>query len=403
MSQTLKVRVLLATLLVMAPSLALCQDADSPPGREKTAKAKPEDETADSHAVDASEDNYRRFMELKDDRIKRSDLPLAAYEAPTDPQRLGTLPAASQKHLRNLLREVILENGQWTPEAAKAEHPYVPSEAAVKDPQLRRREASAWDELLEKYNEREAENYARDQAARSAQQGRDQEKGAKAGGGKEGQPATSAANAAAGSEQREQRDGYAPPDGDDDADSTAGVSESALEFLRRNQPGALAGATSPDPGGQRPSAASQAQSAQAASTQSAQPSAAAQSQSEPAASQQAPAQQDQSASQQASAQQSQSASQQASAQPSQSASQQASAQQDQSVSQQASAQQSQDGDKNNDSEKSEREKTKKAVEFDVQARDTLSVKDLVNARGVSVPEPADKTPGAPPGKDDDGQ
>jgi hypothetical protein len=379
MSQTLKVRILLATVLALAPPLALCQDADSAPGSEKTAGAKPKDETADSRAVDASEDNYRRFMELKDDRIKRSDLPLAAYEAPTDPQRLGTLPEASQKHLRNLLREVILENGQWTPEVAKAEHPYVPSEAAVKDPQLRRREASAWDELLEKYNEREAENYARNQAARSAQQGRDKGKGEKAGGGKEGQQAASASKAAAGSEQRERRDGYAPADSDDDADSTAGVSESALEFLRRNHSGALSGATSRGEGGQRQSAASQAQSAQAASTQSAPQSAASQSQNEQAASQQASAQQNQSASQQASAQQSQSASQQ------------------------ASAQQSQDGDKDNDSEKSEHEKTKKTVEFEVQSKDTLSVKDLVNARGVSVPKPANETLVAPSGKDDDGQ
>jgi len=375
----------LSLTLILCPPPVLGQDAEQPAGGENAAAAAGKSAPPDSQAVDASEDNYRRFMELKDDRIKRGSLPLAAYEAPTDSERLGTLPEASQKHLRNQLREVILANGRWTPGTAKVEHPYVPSEAALKDPQLKRREASAWAELLEKYNEREAQNYARNQAARSGQPGQrngDQ----KEPGEKQGRQATTAGQQTQGERpgERERGEGYAPPGGpDDDAASTAGVSQSALEFLQRNHPASLTAGTA--------GAASPAQPPRPAGTQTVagrnadQQSAAVKAHTGQSASQQS------SASQQA--QNSQSASQQSSA------SQQA--QNSQSASQQAAAQESRDGDKDNDSEPSE-DGEKKKVEFNVRARDTLSVKDLANARGVSVSETAPKGP-APRGKGDDGQ
>lgn len=117
-----------------------------------------------SQEVEYNDDNYRRFMELKDQPTESSTLPTNAYQPGT--QKLDELPEASQKHLRNQLREIILEGDEWAPGDENKKFPYVASEAAQKDPDLRQQEAEAWNELVGKYHEREAQIYAN--SARSA-------------------------------------------------------------------------------------------------------------------------------------------------------------------------------------------------------------------------------------------
>ena len=122
-----------------------------------------------SDVVDVSEDNFRRSMELRDRELQRSpDLTTGSYSSSTGLQALEGLPEASQKHLREQLREVIVENGPWTPEDAGTAYPYVPSEQAEKSKTLAKREQQAWGEMVSEYHDREAAihaNAARTQAA----------------------------------------------------------------------------------------------------------------------------------------------------------------------------------------------------------------------------------------------
>lgn len=119
------------------------------------------DESAASREVDFSEENFRRSMELRDQALQRSpDLTTGSYSTGTGLQLLDDLPEASQKHLREQLREVIVQNGPWTPDEAGETYPYVPSAEAMKNPSLRRREDSAWGELVDRYHEREAAIHA---------------------------------------------------------------------------------------------------------------------------------------------------------------------------------------------------------------------------------------------------
>lgn len=123
----------------------------------------------ESSEVDFNEDNFRRSMELRDAALQRSpDLTTGSYSPETGVRALDELPEASQKHLREELREVIVENGPWTPEEAGETYPYVPSPDAIENGTLGKREQVAWTELVAKYHEREAAihaNAGRSQAA----------------------------------------------------------------------------------------------------------------------------------------------------------------------------------------------------------------------------------------------
>jgi len=125
-----------------------------------------------SNVVDVSEENFRRSMELRDQTVQRSpDLTTGSYSPGTGLQALDDLPEESQKHLRGQLREVIVENGPWTPEDAGQEYPFVASEEAEKNPSLERKEEAAWGEMVDEYHQREAvihSNAARTQAASRA-------------------------------------------------------------------------------------------------------------------------------------------------------------------------------------------------------------------------------------------
>src|SRR5690606_20072488 len=62
----------------------------------------------------------------------------------------------SRKHLRDELRNVIIEQGEWQPEDVNRVYPYTPSAAAQQDPELRQKEEQAWGELIAEYHKREA-------------------------------------------------------------------------------------------------------------------------------------------------------------------------------------------------------------------------------------------------------
>jgi len=174
--------VLLWTGLIFVP-LAIAQSEESADADKSSAQADAAKTSDDSQEVEYNEDNYRRYMELKDQPIEASSLPTNAFKPGT--QKLDELPEASQKHLRNQLRQIIMEAAEWAPGDENNKYPYVASEAAQQDPGLKQQEAEAWGELVGKYQEREAQIYANSFRSRSAS------------GGEAGAQATSQAQAAA--------------------------------------------------------------------------------------------------------------------------------------------------------------------------------------------------------------
>jgi len=191
--------------------------------------------------VEVNEDNYRQFMELKDPHLQRNMLPENAYKSQTGTQKLDELPEESQKHLRDQLREIILQGDQWEPGDEETEYPYVPSVAAATNQDLKNQEAEAWSELLGNYHQREAEIYqnaSRSQAAAANTgtpgKGTRDNKGAtgeapgQSGEGQQsGQESDSGQNSSDGS--------YSPGAASDpNASSTAGVAQNAMEFLNKS-------------------------------------------------------------------------------------------------------------------------------------------------------------------------
>jgi hypothetical protein len=207
------------------------QGTSAPPGQE----------------VGINEDNYRQFMELKDPLQQRDILPEDAYKPQSGLQKLENLPEESQKHLRNQLREIIVQGDQWQPGDEEIDYPYVPSEAAGTNPSLQKQEAEAWDELVDSYHVREAEIY--ENSARSEMAAAN----TSASGGQAGNGEGSASDSAGqgdtgeqmsqegGSEQSKGKDSYSPNSPNDpNAVSTEGVSQNALEFLQKSRtPGAM--------------------------------------------------------------------------------------------------------------------------------------------------------------------
>lgn len=132
-----------------------------------------QDEAPDEGATDntgqeteLNEDNYRRFMELRDDQVQRPSQPYGALAPPLDLEKMGDLPEASQKHLRNQLRSIIVDGERWTPGETDKDYPYVASKSAETDRQLRNMEAEAWSELVDNYHAREAQIHAAGERSR---------------------------------------------------------------------------------------------------------------------------------------------------------------------------------------------------------------------------------------------
>ena len=228
---------LLSVALLLHAPLGFSQDEDAVSSTESPQETV---NTPADQEVEINEDNYRQFMELKDERRQRNMMPETAFKPQSGVQKLDKLPEASQKHLREQLREIIVQGDPWKPGDKNSEYPYTPSDAAENSESLQKQEAEAWGELVDSYHQRESQihgNAARSQAAAAAAGGGS---GEESGGGdgssggsteqgsqgqQAGQESKSKQNSAAGS--------YSPGSSNESNEkSTAGVSQNAMEFLK---------------------------------------------------------------------------------------------------------------------------------------------------------------------------
>ena len=238
------------------------------------------DQDGSSQQVEESDESFRRRMELEDARHRDPTYtdPQNAYRR--ELEKIDQLPQESRENIRDQLVDVIMENPDWAPGDALEEYPYEPTEAAKADSGLMKKEQEAWDEQIEKYHAREAEAFGtyRGQAGgpgnpggqqggqQGAQEGQGQQGGEPGANGQQGQQGDQGSNdGSAGT--------YQPQNGSsEDAESTEGVSESALDFLRGRQ---AAQTGSGQPGQQSPDSAQQqaaSQQAESSSQASQQPS-----------------------------------------------------------------------------------------------------------------------------------
>jgi len=400
--------VLLAVACAL-PAAAFAQEAPKPADQKGS----------DSQETAISEDNYRRYMELRDERIQRDAFPVDAYE-PQGQEKLQSLPESSQRWLRDQLREIIVAGDAWQPGDENKEHPYVPSPAARTDSSLRSQEQAAWAELLQNYNAREAAIYAnsaRSEAASAATQGAGmqamdsgkQGAGAGAQGGQEKQQrprgGTVGARPEQGVEGATAEATESPPmPGETGVRPPAGVTQSALEYLRQQGLDNAASGSGQAPGGaagspgrmaeqsqQAPSAGQMSQSAQASGSAS-QQSSAAQQMAESDQASQSSSQQPSTAQQMAQAsensQQSQSSQQTAqAAQANRSSSQQSSAVQQVAQSDQASQSSPAESSESSESEsqnegKEDEDDAKRAHDVRYVSPGYLAIEDLTKVRGV---------------------
>ena len=363
------------------------EDESALPPATETGATEPEAPTGQE--VEINEDNYRQFMELKDPLQQRTILPENSYQSQAGLQKLDKLPEESQKHLRNQLREIIVQGDQWQPGDEDGDYPYIPSEAASTDEALQKQEAEAWGELVDHYHAREGDIYAnapRTSAAAAAGDSFSDGSGTgkESTGGGEGQGgAGEQAGQKSSSDQSSTAGGYSPDSANDpNSNSTEGVSQNAMEFLMKS--GNLGANAESDtvgtPGGNDGQMGAQEQASQQQTAQ-------AQSGQEQSA-------QEQSAQGQASQEQSA----QAQATQEQATQEQGQSGQDQ-VRQQADTEQAQTSSvttAQNPTDETTKESTAgssqnaleyltgKGVQNEDTAGDTLTIKDLVNAQGVSV-------------------
>ena len=201
----------------------------------------PEPPTAqdDSQQVEESDEAFRRRMELEDARDRDP-----TYVDPQDGYRrelekIDRLPEASRDNIREQLIDIIVENGEWSPEDARREYPYRPSAEAQQDAALATREQEAWDEQIEKYHAREAAAFGAYRGPVTGPGNPDGAEGGAEGGetgsdnGQSGQQGQSGESGSAG--QSGSAGSYQPYEPSrqtqDDSASTAGVSESALDYV----------------------------------------------------------------------------------------------------------------------------------------------------------------------------
>ena len=242
--------------------------------------------------AEATEDAYRKRMELKDARDKNT-FTNSTYTTQVKQQKIDKLPKESRDNIRAQLTDIIIENGQWEPSDILNENPYSPTEAAEGDPALREQEEEAWAEQLEKYHQRDAAAFG---ASRPPMPGSNSQQaaGSPEGGGQQGQEQDGQSDSQDGSQgegeqqgqekngqgEAGQQDGQGENGSPDSAGSydpyqsqqndksdeisTAGVSESALDFLKAQQ-----GQSSGDPGQMSPGEEDAQQEEEQATTQQA--------------------------------------------------------------------------------------------------------------------------------------
>jgi len=206
--------------------------------------------------VDESEENYRQRMELRSQRYRQAPRTNLTYSSQTGTEKIDQLPAASREHIREQLRDMIIASRQWKPGEDVSDYPYDPSNAAKTDAKLLKQEREAWAEQLQKYQQREAAAYASEQAQEaqaggskgSGQKGDGREGGAGQGGAKGGAGAKTTASAKDRGKSARDLEPYEDQEQAEEAMSTAGVSESALSFLR-GKGGQTVAALPQDPAG----------------------------------------------------------------------------------------------------------------------------------------------------------
>jgi hypothetical protein len=227
------------TKYFLAITLSLCFISAVPvQAQDSSPQAGDSDES--TQRVEESEEAYRRRMELEGAR-DHDTFSNTSYASQAKQQKIDKLPEESQRNIRDQITDIIIENGEWKPGDVLEEYSYEPTKAAGKNPVLLEQEEEAWAEQVEKYHEREAAAFG---ATRPAMPGSDTQQAGtgssgdghqagEQGGGQNGsgQDGSQGGPGSAGSYQPYQ----SPNRDDDDEISTAGVSESALDFLRGKQ------------------------------------------------------------------------------------------------------------------------------------------------------------------------
>ena len=207
----------------------------------------PEDEDGSSEQVEQRDDAFRRQMELEDARARDRTYVDSTYGQKTELEKIDKLPEESRDNIRDQLVDVIMENGDWEPKDVLEEYPYAPSVAAQSDPELKEQEQEAWDEQIEKYHEREAAAFGAQRGPvpgpgnPTGQEGGEQGDGSQQGqqGGEQGSDQGGQDGSGDGESGEGTEGTYEPyqssSKSSEDEVSTAGVSESALDFLRGSQ------------------------------------------------------------------------------------------------------------------------------------------------------------------------
>ena len=205
-----------------------------------------EDEDGSSEEVEQRDDAFRRQMELEDARSRDRTYVDSTYGGQkTELEKIDKLPEESRDNIRDQLVDVIMENGEWEPKDALEEYPYAPTEAAQSDPELKEQEQEAWDEQIEKYHEREAAafgayrgpvpgpgNPTGQEGGEQGEGSQEGQQGGQQGSGQGGQDGDGASSA----DTKGTYQPYEPSsNSSEDEVSTAGVSESALDFLKGSQ------------------------------------------------------------------------------------------------------------------------------------------------------------------------
>jgi hypothetical protein len=233
-----------------------------------------------SAEVEESDEAYRRRMELEDARQRDLGYTLPPETYAAKQEKLDKLPEESRDNIRDQLVDIIVENGDWEPSDALKDYPYEPTAAARADPELMQQEQEAWDEQIEKYHKREAAAFGtylgpvpgpgNPDGAEGQEQPGEGNEGSDQGSGQQGEGAGAEQGSQQGAEGAEDSEPgsagtYEPYQSNrtqsEEAVSTAGVQQSALDFLKSLQgPGQAAN----EAAGSAPGAPSQGDPAPAA-------------------------------------------------------------------------------------------------------------------------------------------
>jgi len=198
------------------------------------------DDDGSSEQVEQRDESYRRQMELEDARSRDRTYIDNTYSQPADLEKIDKLPEESRDNIRDQLVDVIMENGDWKPGDVLEEYPYQPTGAAEADPELMEKEQEAWDEQIEKYHQREAAAFGTHRGPVPGPGNPDGPEGGEQGGEQgNGQGGQDGGEGESGESGKSSAGTYQPYESSasstGDEVSTAGVSESALDFLRGGQ------------------------------------------------------------------------------------------------------------------------------------------------------------------------